>query len=180
MINIVALVQVKAFARQEGLFLALLWVASFLLMVRIPSSSWGSLLALSTPFFVGWRLISFRDKALQGAISFRRGLAFSCYTFFYASLIFAVTQYLYFRYFDHGAMLSMLNSNVATMQEAYKASGMTDTQTLQYMKDGMDVIGMMPPIQIVFVFMMQNLLIGILLSLPIAWFCKRKHPQLSN
>ena len=77
-------------------------------------------------------------------------------------------------------MLSMLDSNVATMQEAYKASGMTDTETLQYMKDGMEVIGMMPPIQIVFVFMMQNLLIGFLLSLPIAWFCKKKHAQLSN
>ena len=50
MINVVALVQVKAFARQEGVFLALLWIASFLLMVYTPSSSWGNLLAISTPF----------------------------------------------------------------------------------------------------------------------------------
>ena len=180
MINVVALVQVKAFARQEGLFLALLWIASFLLMIYMPMSSWGSLMALSTPFFVGWRLSSFRNDALQGTISFKRGLAFSCYTFFYASLIFAVAQFIYFRYFDHGAMLSMLSTNVTTLQQAYKTSGIDDTETLKYMKDGMEMIGMMSPIQIVFVFMMQNLFIGSLLSLPIAFFCKKKTQQLSN
>ncbi|MGI6242843.1 MAG: DUF4199 domain-containing protein [Prevotella sp.] len=177
MMNIVALVQVKAFARQEGVFLALLWIASFLLMVYIPSSSWGSLLAMSTPFFVGWRLVGFRNYALDGVISFKRGFAFSWYTFFYASLIFAVVQYIFFRYFDHGAMLSMLSSNVEVVQETYKAGGVNDNQAIEYMKEGMNVIGMMSPIELAFVFMMQNFFMGTLLSLPIAFFCKKSEAK---
>ena len=174
MINVVALVQVKAFARQEGVFLALLWIASFLLMVYTPSSSWGNLLAISTPFFIGWRLVDFRQYALQGNISFKRGFAFSWYPVFYASLIFAIFQYVFFKYFDHGAMLSMMNHNMEIVQEAYKAGGDRGTQAVQYMQEGISSFGMMSPIQLAFLFMMQNIFIGSILSLPIALFCKKK------
>lgn len=174
MMNVAALVQIKAFARQEGVFLSLLWIASFLFMVYIPASSWGSLLAISTPFFIGWRLVGFRQYALQGSISFRRGVAFSCYTVFYASLIFAIFQYVFFKYFDHGAMLSMLNHNMEIVQEAYKAGGDGGAQAVQYMEEGINSFGMMSPIQLAFLFMMQNIFIGTVLSLPIALFCKKK------
>ena len=87
MINVTALVQLKAFARQDGVILALTWIASFILMIYTPQYSYGNLLALSTPFIVGWRLCAFRNYALDGKISFRRGFAYSCYTFFYASLV---------------------------------------------------------------------------------------------
>ena len=92
MINVISLIQLKAFARQDGFLLFLLWIASFALIVHDPASSWGSLLAMATPFFVGWLLVKFRDYALQGVISFRRALAFSVFTFFYASMLFAVAR----------------------------------------------------------------------------------------
>ena len=72
MINIAALVQLKAFARQDGVFVALLWTASFLAVVLAPTSSWGSLLAMGTPFLVGYLLMRFRNGVLDGVISFRR------------------------------------------------------------------------------------------------------------
>lgn len=81
MINVTSLIQVKAFARQDGFFLFLLWLASFGAFIANPVSTWGSLLAMSTPFFVGWLLVRFRNYALDGAISFRRALAFCFYTF---------------------------------------------------------------------------------------------------
>lgn len=180
MINVAALVQIKAFARQEGLFLALLWIASFLLIIYMPQSSWGNLMALSTPFYMGWRLINFRDSVLEGRISYRRGVVFSCYTFFYASLVFAIAQYVYFRFFDQGAMLSMLNANLSTLQEAYKAGGMPDDKALQYMKDGMDMIGVLSPIELSFIFMMQNLFVGMIISLLVALFCRKTKAQSLN
>lgn len=126
MINVIALIQLRAFARQYGFFLFLLWMASFVAYFTNPASSWGSLLAMSTPFVVGWFLVRFRNGALDGHISFRRGLVFSFYTFFYASLLFAVAQYVYFRFFDNGALLSMMLATVKqTLEPVYKANGMS-------------------------------------------------------
>ena len=65
MINVTALVQLKAFARQDGVILALTWIASFILMIYTPQYSYGNLLALSTPFIVGWRLCAFFSMPLM-------------------------------------------------------------------------------------------------------------------
>jgi hypothetical protein len=174
MMNIVALVQLKSFARQDGVFLALLWIASFLLVVLVPTSAWGNLLALSTPFFVGWLLIRFRNNALDGSISFLRGYAYSCYTFFYASLIFAVAQYVFFRYFDNGNFLNILIESVNVWETVYKEGQMHSGPSPAEMKEGLAMFEQLTPIQLTFIFMMQNLFFGALLSLPIAFFCKKK------
>ena len=85
MIRIETLVQLKAFARQDALLLALVWTASFACMTIVQAGIIGNLLALATPFVVGWRLTKFRDHALYGYISFRRAFAYCAYVFFYAS-----------------------------------------------------------------------------------------------
>ena len=90
MIDATALVQLKAFARQDGAILALAWTASFALIVYSPQYSLGNLLALATPFIVGWRLSRFRDYALGGLISFSssnlvyRIFHFSFFTFHFS------------------------------------------------------------------------------------------------
>ena len=170
MINVVALVQLKAFARQDGFFLFLLWAASFIAMVMNPMSSWGTLLAVATPFFVGWLLVRFRNYALDGIISFRRALAFSLYTFFYASLLFAVGQYVYFRFFDHGSLLTMLMNSMNTLEPVYKAQGIS----LSELQHSLAMIGQLSPIEVSFIFMMQNFMIGLFLSFPIALLTQRK------
>lgn len=174
MINVAALAQVKAFARQDGVYLALLWTAAFLLTLLVPSSSWGGLMTMSTPFFVGWLLIRFRNNTLDGQISFLRGYVYSCYTFLYAALIFAVAQYIFLRYFDDGALMSMLQASVSTFEAAYKDNPAAAGPALADLKQGVALIGEMTPIQITFVLMMQNLFFGTLLSLPIALLCKRR------
>ena len=70
-----ALIQLKAFARQDGAIVALTWTASFALTLLSSQTPYGSLLAIATPFIIGWRLIKFRNYALDGIISFRRALA---------------------------------------------------------------------------------------------------------
>lgn len=170
MINVIALIQLKAFARQDGFFLFLLWIASFAIVVMNPTSTWGSLLGLATPFFVGWLLVRFRNYALNGVISFRRGLAFSLFTFFYASLLFAVAQFVYFRFIDDGAFVSMLLQSIRTLEPFYKANGMA----ISDLQQSLTMIGRLSPIEISFVFMMQNFLAGFILSFPIAFFGQKK------
>lgn len=72
MINVAHLVQLKAFARQDALLLALLWAASFACIMMLNAGLIGNILALATPFLVGKRLAAFRTQALYGVISFRR------------------------------------------------------------------------------------------------------------
>lgn len=169
MINVTALIQLKAFARQDGFLLFLLWMASFAVIVNNPASLWGSLLAMATPFYVGYLLARFRNYALYGFISFRRALAFSLYTFFYASLLFAVAQFVYFRYLDHGTFLAMLTASMKTLEPFYRAQGISVSELQQ----SLAMIGQLTPIETAFVFMMQNILIGAVLSFPIAWIGKR-------
>jgi uncharacterized membrane protein YhdT len=170
MIDVVSIVQVKAFARQSGVFLALLWLASFAAMMYAPQSPWGSLLAITTPFLVGWLLKRFRDGALEGRISFRRSFAFSVLTFFYASMIFALGQYVYFRFLDHGAFLTNLLNDIKVIKEAYAQNGMS----VKELEDGATLVGALSPIQLAFMFMMQNIFVGFVLSVPVALVCKKK------
>ena len=152
-----ALIQLKAFARQDGAIVALTWTASFALTLLSSQTPYGSLLAIATPFIIGWRLIKFRNYALDGIISFRRALAYSWYTFFYAAVLFAVVQYLYFKFLDHGVLI-------------YKAQGLQETE----IQNAIAMFGSLTPIQLAFMFMMQNIFIGLVLSLPIAAVCMRK------
>lgn len=174
MIDATALVQLKAFAHQDGAILALAWTASFALIVYSPQYSLGNLLALATPFIVGWRLSRFRDYALGGLISFRRGFAFSCYTFFYASLAFALVQYLYFTFLDNGRMEDMLDNTIRVMTPIYKEQGISPKE----LNAAAEVITSLSPIYIAITFMMQNLFIGLLLSLPVALLGRRSKPRL--
>lgn len=167
-----ALVQLKAFARQDGLMLALVWIASFIAILFIPQSAIGSLLAMATPFVVGWRLIKFRNYALGGYISFRRGLVYSLYTFFYASLVFCLAQYIYFRYLDHGLFNSIVIAAGKMMSESYKAKGLDTSDINTVVRQ----FTSMKPIQLSFIFMMQNIIFGFIMSLPIAVLCRRHGP----
>ncbi len=162
-------IQLKAFARQDGALTGLLWTVAFALAMKEPEGPWGNLLALSSPFFVGWRLISFRNSALNRVISFRRAFAYTVYTFFYASLIFAITQYVYFRFLDHGLFGSMVANSLQLLEPVYEQSGI-DKQELEETARQMMA---MKPIQWAFMFMIQNMLLGIFLAFPIALVCKR-------
>lgn len=170
MINPIDLTQLKAFARQDGFWLGLVWIGAMWLSLHRPDSIWGPMMVLSTPFYIGWRLAEFRDYALEGQISFRRALAFSCYVFFYASLLFALGQYAYFRWFDNGVFMQQVNSALEIMKPYYEQNGMkTDDIEL-----GQKVISMMTPLDLAFTFMMYNLMVGAFVSPFVALFGKKK------
>ena len=118
-----SLQQLKAFARQDGAILALVWIVAFLFTMQLPQSMVGNLLTLSTPFVVAWRLRAFRNNALDGEISYRRALAYSWHTFVYASLIFALAQYLYIRFYDPESLITMMRDSIHSFSAAYQQMG---------------------------------------------------------
>lgn len=169
MINVVNLIQLKAFARQDALLLALLWAASFACIMMLQAGLVGNLLALATPFLVGYRLAAFRNGALDGLISFRRAYAYCTYTFLYASLIFALVQFAYFQFLDKGTFAQLITETMRLMSPVYEQNGISKTE----IKQSIDMITQITPIQWAFTFMMQNLFIGAIVSLPIAMIGKR-------
>lgn len=169
MINVAHLVQLKAFARQDALLLALLWAASFACIMLLNAGLIGNVLALATPFLVGYRLKAFRTQALYGVISFRRAYAYSLYVFIYASLVFALVQYAYFQFLDNGAFAELITTTMKQVAPVYEQNGVSKEE----IKSSMDLITMITPVQWAFMFMMQNLAIGAIISLPIALIGKR-------
>lgn len=169
MINVVNLIQLKAFAHQDALLLTLLWAASFASIMLLQAGLIGNLLALATPFLVGYRLAAFRNGALGGAISFRRAYAYCTYTFLYASLLFALVQFAYFQFLDNGSFAQLITETMRIVSPVYEQNGMSRAE----IKQSIDMITLITPIQWAFMFMMQNLFVGAIVSLPIAMVGKR-------
>ena len=172
MINVAHLVQLKAFARQDALLLALLWAASFACIMMLNAELIGNILALATPFLVGKRLAAFRTQALYGVISFRRAYAYSLYVFIYASLVFALVQYAYFQFLDNGAFVESMATTLKQMTPIYEQNGMSKAD-IKSLNDWVEIMRLTTPVQWAFMFMMQNLFVGAIISLPIALIGKR-------
>ena len=127
-------------------------------------------LMIATPFLVSRRLMKFRDESLGGAISFGRGWGYSVYVFFYASILLALAQYVYFAYIDQGYLLSsfteaLSSSEAKQMVEQYGAQ--------QMIQESMEELGQMRPIDYVLNILTVNIFIGAVLGLPIAALIKR-------
>lgn len=169
-------IQLKAFARIDGLVLSVVWLVSFCCYILgITSPLYGLLamgLALATPIIVGSRLRRFRDKGLDGSISFLRAWAYVILVFFYGGLLFAVGQFVYFAYVDHGYLLLTISDvlSVPETAEALKQMGMTEQ-----VDEALQMMGTMRPIDIVLSILTNNILLGILIGLPIAALM-RKNP----
>lgn len=169
--------QTKAFARQDGAILGAVWIASFICTMMAVNPTYqilgllSNLLILSTPFVVAKRLKYFRDVVREGHISFRHGLYYCIQTFFYATLLLTIVQYLWFRFMDTGLFMSQLQANYQMLAQAYQ-------MTAQESKAFFDAITMMKPIAWASMFMITDLVAGAVLS-PIlaAIFAKKNLSQ---
>ena len=166
-------VQLKAFARIDGALLALLWVASFACyIVGLTNSVLGFVsvgMVCFTPFFVAKRLRSFRDYAREGVLSFLRGWAYGALMFFYAGLLFAIVQYAYFSYLDHGYVLNAVEKMAEMPEFVQMLSQYEMEQTFQQM---LQEIRQVRPIDLALNMLSTNLMAGVLLGLPIAAFVR--------
>ncbi len=173
--------QVRAFARQDGVFLSVLWIAGFLctmLSTKMPIiAPIGDFVVLATPFFVAYRLKKFRDGALDGIISFRRGLLYTAETFFHAALILGIVQYLYFKFGDISGFLQQWDESYALIAKTYNLDKMQSQQLKE-------AINMMSPVAWASMFFILELF-GALIASPIiaavmSRQTARKHIQNGN
>ena len=165
----------KAFARIDGAMLSLLWIASFACYVAsIAQPVYGMaamLLMVITPFFVGRRLGKFRDVGRNGLISIRRGWAYSVFVFFYAAILLALAQYIYFAYIDQGYLMMSFSKALSSpeLKQMLEQYGMQQT-----MNESLEMMGQMRPIDYALNVLTVNIMVGIVLGLPIAALMQRQ------
>jgi len=166
--------QLKAFARQDGALLALLWVfTSSLYIIGLTNPLVGmaaTILILYTPFFVCTRLRKFRDYGREGLISFGRGYAYTVLVFFYAGVLFAIVTYLYLAYMDQGFLLSQMSRVMSSdeAQQALKQYGMTEM-----MNQSLSELAQVRPIDYALNMLTVNIVVGFILGVPISLILQR-------
>ncbi len=170
------LMQLSAYARVDGGWVGGVWIISFFLFIgAFKSALLGNLsflLGLVSLYVYGRRLRAFRNNALDGEMSMLRAYTHGLFTFFYAAVLMAGAQFLYFQFFDHGYVMS---AYMATLQKPE----FKDLMTLNGIsaKDlDMAITGLqaMRPIDITLQFLFSNLLLGAVLSLPFAAIMSRR------
>ena len=174
-------IQLKAFARQDGALLALLWVVTFsLYIIGVSNQLLGMaaiLLMIYTPFFVGERLGKYRDYGREGLISFRRGYAYTVFVFFYGGILFAIAQYLYFAYMDNGFLLSQFSKMITSdeAQQVLKQYGM-----IQMADESLQEMASIRPIDYALNMLTVNIALGFILGIPISLVMQRRTIKLKN
>jgi len=167
-------IQMKAFARVDGALLALLWIGSFACYVLGLATPFYGLVAMllmvATPFFVGARLGKFRDVGLGGIISLRRGWAYSVYVFFYAAILLALAQYVYFAFIDQGYLMLAFTQALSTPEAKQMIE---DAGMQQAVRESLESMGQLRPIDYALNVLTFNIMVGIVLGLPIGALMKR-------
>ncbi len=170
-------VQLKAFARIDGALLFLLWIGSFALYIKgMENPILGTLsliLLFVSPFYAAKRLKKFRDQARDGVITFARGYAYIILAFFYSGLLFALAQYAYFTYLDHGFLLAKF-TEIANTPESIQM-GLRDMMT-----QGLNEMRAMRPIDFSLNVLTLIIMAGFFLGLPIAALMQRKNVEKVN
>jgi hypothetical protein len=168
-------IQLKAFARQDGALLSLLWIGSFACYIQglsSPALAFAALLLVTlSPFFAASRLRHFRDYAREGFITFKRGYAYTVMSFFYAGLLMAAAVYVYFEFMDNGYLLGVYSS-VMDSEEGKRVLEMSGMK--EEMKQGLQDLYNMRPIDFSVNILTAIIFTGFVLGLPIAALLQRK------
>lgn len=166
----------KANARVDGAMLGGLWIVSFACFIGEFFSPVLGLAAVAVGIgslvFAGLRLRRYRDFVLSGSISFRHGFAYIMFVFFYASLLMAAAQFVYFQFLDHGFMLSKYSEVMSApdFKAMLQLYGVKDTE----MKLLIDNMSALRPIDIALQFLTTNIFLGAVTGLPMAVMMKRR------
>ncbi|MGG6544502.1 UNVERIFIED_CONTAM: DUF4199 domain-containing protein [Prevotella sp. 15_C9] len=172
--NYMELRQLRAFAWYDGIYLAIVWAASFacfLAQTWLPMlGDFSSVLILVTPFFAGYRLKLFRDVARDGIISYRDGFFYSMRMFFNATWLFSLAQWAYMAFLDRGRMLRMVTAFCSTpeFEATLKEMNIRSDTFLKALPEALE------PYSLVVNGVVWELLLGVVISLIIAAIFARK------
>lgn len=166
--------QVMAFSRIDGAFVGALWIISFAFFVGefyAPVLGIVSLaVGLSSVILAVVRISRFRDNVLDGCISFRRAFGYGAMTYFNASILMALAQYIYFQFIDGGFVMSRYMAMAST--PAFKAMAEQSGMTASDIRLAMDNLASLRPIDIAFQFLSLNVIMGLVISILTALIVK--------
>lgn len=168
-------IQLKAFARQDGAMLAMLWIGSFVFYLLGLSNPIMGLVAMlsicSSPFYVASRLRHFRDYGREGVISFARSYAYTILVFFYAGVLLAIAIYLYFAFIDKGFLIGKITEVIQSPEgkQMIQAYGMEAE-----MEENIKYMSALRPIDFALNMLTINIITGFILGVPIAAFMQRR------
>ena len=166
--------QLKAFARQDGALLSLLWIGALACYIQgLTSPILGMvamLLIIVSPFYAANRLRHFRDEAREGIISFMRAYGYTVLTYFYAGLLLAIAVFAYFQFMDNGYLLGKLTEFINTDQgrQIMNLYGMAEE-----ISQSMEELSRMRPIDYALNILTINISTGFILGLPTAALLQR-------
>lgn len=170
-------IQLGAFARWDGARLGLMWVASFALFVgsfTLPLCGilWMTTM-VATPFIIAKLTNAYCLQTPEKHISYWAAFSHSTSTVFYASLILAIAQWIYFQYIDNGFLI---NTYAAFLTDKHNASALN---SLGYSKEMigqlLDVLRSMRPIDIALQMMWSNMVAGIIISITTSLYVWFRH-----
>ena len=164
-------IQLKAFAKIDGVWLFGLWLVGFACyLIGLTQPFFGFLamfLLLFTPFFAAFRLRRFRDEDREGIISFLRGYVYTILMFFYGGLLMAMAEYFYFAYLDQGYLLGTI-SHLFYSEEGMKM--IQDAGIQELIHESMKGLQSMRPIDFALNMLSMTISAGLFLGLPVAFF----------
>jgi hypothetical protein len=168
-------IQLKAFARQDGFFIGLLWIftfACFIGSMTEPGLQIGFIAGITiTPVIIYYRLKHYRDKVIGGTISFRRAFAFLAFVIVDASIILAAATFVYFYFMDKGQFMSKLQESLALpeIQQSLTQAGMD----IKNINQQVQVFSQTRPIDIAFSMFFNTMISGLFLALVLSAIGKR-------
>ncbi|MGL4851515.1 MAG: DUF4199 domain-containing protein [Phocaeicola sp.] len=163
-------------AMRSGTAMGAFWIFNFILFLlglRIPFLTLLFLgLMLAIPF-VAYRMTkAYRKVYCDNAISFGQAFIFTNSVFFFATLLAAIPQYIYFRYIDNGFIFEQYDSALSTLKETMPEVELQ--QSIGQLEEMSQMLGALTPTELTFQLISQNIFFGILIAFAVALFVMRK------
>lgn len=167
----------SAFAPYDGAIVGAMWITSFLCFIgefNAPLLSFVAVaLGIGSVFVAYARLRRFRDGVLNGRITFGRAMLYSVMVYFYAAVLMAVGQYVYFQFFDHGYLVNQYIQMLSVPEYAATVKNVYGIEAKQLVAILQTSLLDMRAIEIVFQFLSLNFFLSLVLSVPAGALARR-------
>ncbi|MDR1121483.1 MAG: DUF4199 domain-containing protein [Dysgonamonadaceae bacterium] len=168
------------YAMYYGALLGIYWTVNLALgVIVIQLPSWAAIIAgfsnimtIGVVFLTYWFTVQYRKKALNNSLGIFHGWQFGVMLFFYAALVSAIPQYIYLEFLAPDNLISQIYQQSA---QVMKSIG-TDPEVLKKAVEQMPTSPASMTIQNIF----NCVFLGVLVSIPVALFAKRKPKKDAN
>ena len=158
--------QLRTYSRYDGVYLAILWAASFACFV---GSAWQSFLGTFS-FFVAYRLRIFREEGREGTISFSFALMYCLQVFMNSAFLFSLLQWAYMSFLDNGTLFGIASKmlGMPQYQDFIKEMGLSTEDYLTSLRE------IFEPLTLATTGFIYELLRGAIVSFPVAAVMARR------